>query len=49
MRFYCWGHVAKHIYLLMYLASGRQIKAKGARWFDAEGEAILDMPGLEKK
>ncbi|KID86982.1 hypothetical protein MGU_05760 [Metarhizium guizhouense ARSEF 977] len=49
MRFYCWGHVAKHIYLLMYLASGREIKTTGARWFDAEGEVVLEVEGVAKK
>ncbi|KAG8421634.1 hypothetical protein J3458_003499 [Metarhizium acridum] len=49
MRFYCWGYVAKHVYLLMYLASGREIKATGARWFDAEGEVVLEVEGVGKK
>lgn len=49
MRFYCWGHVAKHIYLLMYLASGREIKAKGARWFDADGDVVLEVKGFGKR
>lgn len=49
MRFYCWGHVAKHVYLLMYLASGRQIKGTGARWFDGEGLVALEVGGVEKR
>lgn len=44
IRLYCWGHVAKHIYLLLYLASGRQIKMTGAKWFDADGEVVLEVP-----
>ncbi|TWU78017.1 hypothetical protein ED733_006440 [Metarhizium rileyi] len=49
MRFYCWGHVAKHIYLLMYLASEREIKTTGATWFDAQGQAVLEVKGVGKK
>lgn len=41
MRLYGWAHVAKHTYLLLYLASGRVVKMTGARWVDAEGEAVI--------
>ncbi|KHN94488.1 uncharacterized protein MAM_07676 [Metarhizium album ARSEF 1941] len=49
MRFYCWGYVAKHIYLLTYLASGREIKATGARWLDAQGQVVLQVDGAGSK
>jgi hypothetical protein len=41
IRLYGWAHVAKHTYLLLYLASGRVVKMTGARWVDAEGEVII--------
>ncbi|KAJ6783890.1 hypothetical protein PWT90_04940 [Aphanocladium album] len=43
IKLYGWAHVAKHTYLLLYLASGRQIKATGARWFDADGVVALEV------
>lgn len=49
IRFYCWGYVAKHTYLLLYLASGRQIKLTGAQWHDAAGDAVLTIAGTEKR
>ncbi|KAK2603861.1 hypothetical protein QQS21_003985 [Conoideocrella luteorostrata] len=49
IRFYCWGHVTKHTYLLLYLASGRQIKTTGAKWFDAAGDPVLEVAGVEKR
>ncbi|ODA81963.1 hypothetical protein RJ55_00468 [Drechmeria coniospora] len=44
VRLYCWGCVAKHTYLLLYLASERQVKTTGASWFGAEGDAALEVP-----
>ncbi|RGP60074.1 hypothetical protein FSPOR_10900 [Fusarium sporotrichioides] len=49
IRLYSWGHVAKHTYLLLYLASGRRIKTIGAKWYDAEGEAVLEIPPHDKQ
>ncbi|OAA49170.1 hypothetical protein BBO_02215 [Beauveria brongniartii RCEF 3172] len=43
LKLYGWAHVAKHTYLLLYLASGRQIKTTGAQWFDAEGKVALEI------
>lgn len=45
LRVYCWGEVVGHIYLLLYLASEREIKGKGARWVDGEGKVIITMGG----
>ncbi|KAF4961136.1 hypothetical protein FSARC_10258 [Fusarium sarcochroum] len=49
IRLYCWGHVAKHTYLLLYLASGRQVKTSGASWYGADGEVVLKIPPYEKQ
>ncbi|PMB72799.1 hypothetical protein BM221_000216 [Beauveria bassiana] len=43
LKLYGWAHVAKHTYLLLYLASGRQIKTTGAQWFDAEGKVAIEI------
>ncbi|KAH7137223.1 hypothetical protein B0J13DRAFT_74758 [Dactylonectria estremocensis] len=44
IRLYCFGHVAKHTYLLLYLASGRQLKHTGANWHGADGDVALEVP-----
>jgi hypothetical protein len=49
LRLYCWGHLVKHTYLLLYLASERALKYTGAEWRDAEGEVVLQVPPVEKK
>ncbi|PTB69870.1 hypothetical protein BBK36DRAFT_1111092 [Trichoderma citrinoviride] len=49
IRLYCWAHVAKHTYLLLYLASGRQMKGTGAKWIGADGEVALEVLPVEKK
>ncbi|KAK0383343.1 hypothetical protein NLU13_9256 [Sarocladium strictum] len=41
IRVYCWGHVVKHAYLLLYLASERRLKTTAAVWFDAEGKEVV--------
>lgn len=43
LRLYCWACVAQHTYLLLYLASARQIKATGAAWVGADGEVALQV------
>jgi hypothetical protein len=48
LRLYCWGHLVKHTYLLLYLASERTLKYTGADWKDAEGKVVLQVPPLEK-
>ncbi|EHK26421.1 uncharacterized protein TRIVIDRAFT_35306 [Trichoderma virens Gv29-8] len=49
IRLYCWAHVAKHMYLLLYLASGRHLKTTGAQWIDGDGEVVLEVSPVEKK
>ncbi|KAI5466680.1 hypothetical protein BGZ63DRAFT_418443 [Mariannaea sp. PMI_226] len=43
LRLYCWGHVAKHMYLFLYIASKRRVKSTGAKWYDADGELVLNI------
>ncbi|KAM0514645.1 hypothetical protein ACHAPE_006641 [Trichoderma viride] len=49
IRLYCWAHVAKHAYLLLYLASGRHLKATGAKWIDGDGKVAIEVPPAEKQ
>ena len=48
IRLYCWGHIVKHTYLLLYLASGRQMKVTGAEWMDGAGDMVIRVPPLAK-
>ncbi|OAA64863.1 hypothetical protein ISF_04273 [Cordyceps fumosorosea ARSEF 2679] len=43
IKLYGWAHVAKHTYLLLYLASGRHIKTTGAQWIDADGAVAMEV------
>jgi hypothetical protein len=43
LRVYCWGGVAGHVYLLLYLVSQRRVKGTGARWVDGGGEVVVRM------
>lgn len=44
LRVYCWGGVAGHVYLLLYLVSQRRVKGTGARWVDGGGQVVVRMP-----
>ncbi|KAG5967089.1 hypothetical protein E4U58_002324 [Claviceps cyperi] len=46
LKLYCWGHVVKHMYLLLYLASGREVKYTGAEWRDGEGVVVVEVKGV---
>lgn len=43
LRLYCWGHITKHTYLLLYLASDRHLKPTGAKWHGADGTVVLEV------
>lgn len=47
LRVYCWGHVAGHVYLALYLASERALKTDSARWLDGTGDVIVITNGHE--
>ncbi len=42
-KLYCWGEIVPEIWLLLFVASHRQIKGCGAQWIDAGGEAVIQM------
>lgn len=48
VRLFCWAHVAKHMYLLLYIGSGRLLKGTRAEWIDAEGYVVLEVPPVDR-
>jgi hypothetical protein len=42
IRLYCWGCVAGHMYLLLWLASKRQLNYTAVHWITA-GETVITM------
>lgn len=44
LKVYTWGEIAMHIYLVLYLASERQIRGLGAQWRDSREEVVIQMP-----
>ncbi|KAJ0161885.1 hypothetical protein CTA2_5446 [Colletotrichum tanaceti] len=47
LRVYCWGHIAGHVYLALYLASERALKKEAARWLDGAGDVVVITHGHE--
>lgn len=44
LKVYTWGEVAMHVYLLLFLASERQVRGMGIQWRDAREEVVIQMP-----
>ncbi|PHH89815.1 hypothetical protein CDD83_5221 [Cordyceps sp. RAO-2017] len=49
IRLYGWACLAEHTFLLLYLASGRRVKATGARWLDAAGDVALEVAPADRR
>ncbi|KAM0705788.1 hypothetical protein Q7P35_007148 [Cladosporium inversicolor] len=47
VRVYCWGEVAKHVYLMLYVASKSKVRKLGLNWVDADGEVVVQMRGAD--
>ena len=43
VRLWCWGEVAREIWLMLFVGSKRLIKGIGALWIDAGQEVIIQM------
>lgn len=45
IRVYCWGEVAKHVYLTLYVASKSRVRRLhvGLQWIDSEGLVVIQM------
>jgi hypothetical protein len=48
VRVYCWGEVARHVYLMLYVASKSQVRKLGLKWVDADGEVAVQMRGTSE-
>lgn len=44
LKVYAWGEVSAHVYLLLFLASERQIRGMQAQWKDGAEETVIEMP-----
>ncbi|KAK0737616.1 hypothetical protein B0T21DRAFT_365676 [Apiosordaria backusii] len=44
IKFRCWGCVVGHMYLVIYVASRRQVKYTGMKWVGGDGEVVVVMP-----
>ncbi|KAI1501751.1 hypothetical protein F5X99DRAFT_381553 [Biscogniauxia marginata] len=49
LRVYCWGVVVPHLYLLLYLASQREILFTGSSWVDGGGDIVIAMSTRERR
>ncbi|RYO94725.1 hypothetical protein DL764_007782 [Monosporascus ibericus] len=49
LRTYCWGVTVPHIYLLLYLATQREILFTGTSWVDGEGKTAIIMGARERR
>jgi hypothetical protein len=47
VRVYCWGEVARHVYLMLYVASKSKVRKLGLSWVDADGEVVVQMRGAD--
>ncbi|KAK4176300.1 hypothetical protein QBC36DRAFT_329608 [Triangularia setosa] len=43
IKLWCWGCVVGHMHLLLYVASRRQVKNTGMKWFGGDGGAVVVM------
>ena len=47
VRIYCWGEIARHVYLMLYVASKSKVRKLGLNWVDADGEVVVQMRGAD--
>lgn len=43
VKIYCWGEVVGEVWMMLFIASKRDIKGVGARWVDAGGVPVVVM------
>ncbi|KAL6720786.1 hypothetical protein ACLMJK_002711 [Lecanora helva] len=43
VKVYCWGEVVGYVWLMVFIASGKEIRGVGARWVDWREETVLQM------
>lgn len=44
VKVFCWGEIAKHVYLMLYAASQSKVRKCGLQWIDAEDQVVIQMP-----
>ncbi|KAJ5732296.1 hypothetical protein N7493_003777 [Penicillium malachiteum] len=44
LKVYAWGEIAMHVYLLLFLASERQVRKMGLQWRDYDEKVVIQMP-----
>jgi hypothetical protein len=44
IKVYCWGEVVKHVYFLLYVATGSKARRLKLKWLDAEEKVVVQMP-----
>ncbi|CAK7198294.1 hypothetical protein SEUCBS139899_000954 [Sporothrix eucalyptigena] len=49
LKLHCFAATAGHTYLILYLASQRQILATGAEWLDGAGSPVITVPPRKKR
>ncbi|KAI1345127.1 hypothetical protein F5Y15DRAFT_18228 [Xylariaceae sp. FL0016] len=49
LKVFCWGAVVPHIYLLLYLATQREVLFTGAYWIEGGGEKVVVMGKTENR
>ncbi|KAK1064597.1 hypothetical protein LTR74_008599 [Friedmanniomyces endolithicus] len=47
VKVFCWGEIAKHIYLMLYVASNSRVRKAGLQWVDAEERVVVQMRSSE--
>jgi hypothetical protein len=43
VKLYCWGEVAEHMWLMLWLCSEGKVSGSALKWYDADGIAIIEV------
>jgi hypothetical protein len=43
VKLYCWGEVAEHMWLMLWLCSEGKVSGSALKWYDADGVAIVEV------
>ncbi|KAL8926869.1 MAG: hypothetical protein Q9208_002678 [Pyrenodesmia sp. 3 TL-2023] len=43
VKVYCWGEIVAEVYIVLVLATNRQVNKRGAQWIDAAGNVVVQM------
>ncbi|KAH8885188.1 hypothetical protein GQ53DRAFT_797366 [Thozetella sp. PMI_491] len=48
LRLFCWGQIVGHMYLMLYLATKRDILYMRVSWIGADGQDVITMPARKR-